>query len=271
MSEGSGIPDFEPPEARQPQPPPAPPALQDQFARQSRRPAPVHAPGRSAPLIIALSLAVVLALLAADRVGPRLLADRVADQIQSMLGTEQRPVVRLGGFPFLTQVVSRRYQRIEITARDIPVRSTDDHLRIDRFDATLVGVRPDASYRTVTIGRLTGTATIGYAGLTDYVGTTISYDTSGANGSGYVAIAIGEGFTITGKPTIDARSNQLYLLRAEFRFGGRTVAGANPGNLPELFWFELPQLIDGARLSSVRAGPTGLELTAVGRDLTLRR
>ena len=272
MTVGSPRPDFEPPSGKEPGQPAALPPFPGGFAGPPRPPAPIRAPGRQVALIVAVSLAAVLVLLVAvDRAASRLAGDRVATVVQNALGVEQRPVVRIGGFPFLTQVVSRRYQRITITAHGIPIRSTNGHLTIDELDATLVGVRPDAFYRTVGIGHFTATATIGYASLTDYVGTSISYDNSGANGSGYVTIAIGKPFTMTGRPAIDRRTNGIYLRQAQFRIGGHEVPGANPGNLAELFWFPLPTLFGGARVSSVRAGPKGLVLTAAGTNLTLRR
>lgn len=224
-------------------------------------------------MIILVALATVLVVLVAvDRVAPRLMGERVAVGLQSALGTDQRPVVRFGGFPFLTQVASRRYQQVSITARDIPVSGTDDRLEIDEFDGTLGDVRPDAAYQTISVGRFTGAATVGYPSLSDYVGSPISYDSSGTNGNGYVTMALGGAITMTGMPAIDAQSNQLYLVRAQFRIAGRLLPGAAPSNLTDqLFRFPLPELIDGVRLSNVRAGPNGLVFSAAGRNLRLRR
>lgn len=221
--------------------------------------------------IILLCMATVLAvLLAADRLAPRLVGNRVAAGLQTALDTDQRPVVRFDGFPFVTQIVSRHYQRVSIMGRDIAVPGTDGHLKIDEFDATLADARPDATYRRITIGRLTTTETIGYASLSDYVGTQISYDNLG-DPNGYISIAIGGPFAMTGKPVVDPQADQVDLVGAEFRIGDRVLPGANDRDPGDLFWFPMPELISGMRLSGVRAGPNGLVLTASGDNLKLRR
>lgn len=263
---GNGFPDFEPPRF----------GVQQPTTEPSRPPPVVPVPParrRSRGLwVVLIALGVVLALLiVADRLTPRIVGDRIAGTLQTALGTDQRPIVRLGGFPFLTQVLTAHYQKITITARDVPVAGSGRRLSIARLDGTLDDVRPDLSFRKITVGRFTGSATISYATLSQFVGTAVSYDSAGTNGDGYVTMSLGGAITVTGKPTLGA-DHDLYLARPEFRVGGRLLPGAIPNDLVnQLFRIPLPELLSGVQLSAVRADPSGLTLTASGTNITLRR
>lgn len=276
---GSGYPDFDPPRSELQQPPAQrPPVQQPPVQQPPARPRPVAgrtAPRRRsrAPLIILIALGLILALLVvADRVTPRIIGDRIAGTLQTALGTDRRPVVRLGGFPFLTQVVTGHYDRIEMTARDVPVAGTGGRLSIARLDGTLADVHTGFSFRKIRVGRFTGSATVSYATLSGFVDSSISYDSTATNGDGFVTLSLGGSITVTGRPAIDQRTHELYLARPQFRVGGHLLPGSVPDNLVnQLFRVGLPQLVSGVELSAVRADRTGLTLTASGRNLTLGR
>lgn len=262
----SGLPDFEPPHGGPPQP-----TVQQSAGQQP--PVAGTAPKRRhrGPLIILVVLGVVLALLVvADRVTPRIVGDRIAGTLQTALGTRQRPVVRLGGFPFLTEVVTGHYRQITVTARDIPVAGSDRHLSIAELDATLDDVRTGLAFRKISVGRFTGSATISYATLSGFVGTNISYDSTGTNGDGFVTIALGDSITVTGRPALEPRRHELYLARPQFRVGGRLLPGAITDDLVNrLFRVPLPELIAGVEASAVRADRSGVTLTASGRNIRI--
>lgn len=263
---GNGFPDFEPPRFGVQQPPTEasqPPAVAPVLPARRRS---------RGPWIILIAIGVVLALLVvADRVTPRIVGDRIAGTLQTALGTDQRPVVRLGGFPFLTQVLTGHYRKITITAKDVPVAGSDKRLSITELDGRLDDVRTGLSFQKIAVGRFTGSATISYATLSGFVGTAISYDSRGTNGDGYITMSLGDAITVTGRPALGP-NDELYLARPQFRVGGRLLPGAIPDDLVnQLFRIPLPELISGVRLSAVRADPSGLTLTASGRNITLRR
>ncbi len=86
-------------------------------------------------LIGLLLLLVLLAVL--DR-GAAAYAERaLASQLQSSGELAQRPQVDVGGFPFLTQAVRGRYERIGVRATDVPAGDRT----LTRLDAVLTGVR----------------------------------------------------------------------------------------------------------------------------------
>jgi len=151
MSTGAGYPDFEPPRTP-PEPHPVAPAA---FGPGPTGPAPPSVGRRRTLAVVLVTLLAGLALVvAADRLAPRVVGDRLAATVQTALDLDQRPVVRLTGFPFLTQVASRHYRKISITARDVPVPNTGHGLEIAELDATLADVRPNLTYSSFGIGDL---------------------------------------------------------------------------------------------------------------------
>ncbi|WP_195909142.1 DUF2993 domain-containing protein [Microlunatus sp. Gsoil 973] len=219
-------------------------------------------------LLVALGLVLVL-LVAADRVAPRLVGDRIGSTLQTVLGTPARPVVRIGGVPFLTQVATRHFRHISITARDVPVPGNGGRLTIAELDAGLSDVRAAAGYRRLTVGRFAGSATIGYATLSEAAGAPVTYD---AEGDGQLTMNLGGAITVTGRPAIDRRTEEIYLGQPRFRIGGRLLPGALPqGVLTRLLRVPVPDLVPGIALDDVRAEPEGLTLAASGTDVRLGR
>lgn len=89
-----------------------------------------------------IGLVVVLGLLgAADRAVAAVAARVIAAEVQSSAGLASEPEVDIAGFPFLTQAVAGRYDRVEVAARDVPAGD----LTLARLDATLSGVQVSLS------------------------------------------------------------------------------------------------------------------------------
>ena len=87
-------------------------------------------------LLVALVLLVGL-LVVVDRVAARLAAQAIASEVQASAGLAAEPEVDVVGFPFLTQALAGRYDRVEVTAVDVPA----GELVLARLDATLTGVQ----------------------------------------------------------------------------------------------------------------------------------
>ena len=84
---------------------------------------------------------LLLLLLVADRVGAEYAARAIAADVQESTVLESPPDVEVTGFPFLTQALSGRYERIEVRATDVPA----DRLVLSRLDATLHGAQAPLS------------------------------------------------------------------------------------------------------------------------------
>ena len=85
-------------------------------------------------LIFAGVVVVLLAVL--DQVAVRVVESQLATRAQRSEGLATRPDVSLGGFPFLTQVVSGRYRDVDVTVDGY----TQAGVRVDQVRAELDGV-----------------------------------------------------------------------------------------------------------------------------------
>lgn len=129
--------------------------------------APERAAGaRVRRLLVGFVLLAAL-LLVADR-GLAAVAERtVVTEVRASAGLAADPDVDLGGFPFLTQAVRGRYDRVEVRSTDVPAGA----LTLDRLDAVLLGAQVPlgqalaGDVTRVPVERITARALVGYAEL----------------------------------------------------------------------------------------------------------
>ena len=111
-------------------------------------------------LILIIALVVLLGLLfGLDRAAAAYAAGRIATKLQAQ-GFPVRPSVTVEGFPFLTQLISRHLDGIEVTAPRFPVGQVTASIRAHATDITL-----DSGYQSGTIAQVTGTGLIPFASL----------------------------------------------------------------------------------------------------------
>ena len=89
-------------------------------------------------LVVVVLLLSALGL-AADRGGVALAERVVADQLRTSENLAETPAVELRGFPFLTQVVSGRYDEVRVVVEGLERGG----VRIQELDATLTGVEAE--------------------------------------------------------------------------------------------------------------------------------
>lgn len=78
----------------------------------------------------------------ADRVGAAMAARAVAQELQAQAGLTAPPDVTVDGVPFLTQSLAGRYERIRVTAADVPAGEVQGRpVRLRTLSATLRGAR----------------------------------------------------------------------------------------------------------------------------------
>jgi LmeA-like phospholipid-binding len=117
-------------------------------------------------VIVVAVAAVVVALLAALLVADRVAVIRVQGRIAAHVGDwgfPAGPRVKIAGFPFLTQLAARRLSRVVICAAGKKLGP----VQVKRLDVTLYGVRASRGGTGRTASRLSGTALVGFAGLTE--------------------------------------------------------------------------------------------------------
>ena len=128
--------------------------------------------------LLVFLILVGIALVVLDRLGvsfaEREIADRVSAEVADQQATSAYPVVTIDGVPFLTQVVSGSYQRINIRLRDFAARDGEQQIRMPVLDIHADDVRaPLETLRTrqgdITAGTVTGTGTLDYATVAELV------------------------------------------------------------------------------------------------------
>ena len=111
-------------------------------------------------LILIIVLLVILGLLfGLDRAAAAYTADRIATKLQAE-GFPVKPNVSVEGFPFLTQLISRHLDGVEVTAPRFPVGPVTASIDVQATNITL-----DSGYQSGTIAQVTGTGLITFASL----------------------------------------------------------------------------------------------------------
>jgi len=113
---------------------------------------------------VLLAVVVVLAglLVAADRIALQWAEDKAASSLQSSQDLANKPEVSVAGFPFLTQLIDRRFGEVTVSDSDIQLESG---LTLDQLVVHLHDVTVDGSYSQVDAARAEADALIGYNSL----------------------------------------------------------------------------------------------------------
>lgn len=114
-------------------------------------------------LLIAL-LALVVLLVAGDRIAAAVAENQISSKIAAAYGLRHKPTVTIEGFPFITQVLTGHYGRIDISANEVDsggamlhhldVHFTDVHAPLSQVIAS--------GASGATAAHASGTATVGY-------------------------------------------------------------------------------------------------------------
>ncbi len=115
--------------------------------------------GRKVLILIIVLLVIAGLLFGLDRVAAAYTANRIATALQND-GFPVRPNVSVEGFPFLTQLISRRLQGVEVTAARFPVGPVTASIDVHAQNIAL-----DSGYQSGTIAQVTGTGLIPFASL----------------------------------------------------------------------------------------------------------
>ncbi len=117
--------------------------------------------GRRARRYILVLIIVVAVLVVLDFAARAAAENVMATKIQQQ-GLSQKPDVTIDGFPFLTQVASKDFQRVNIAASNLAAGP----VTITKVDATATGIRLRSySSASGTITSVSGTALISFASL----------------------------------------------------------------------------------------------------------
>ena len=220
---------------------------------------------------------VVLAVVAvgADRFSANQAESVIARQVAQEIGT--RPAVSVQGAPFLTQFASGSYDGVDLTANDVQRAG----VRLARLEVKLreLTLPPGKVFGgqvdEIPAERAEAVALISYAELTSRVASRGLSVTPAEGGrirvTGRVEVL---GRTIDASAVSSARvEGDDVLIRAESYETGLDLADdvitrAIGGRFD--FVVSLGDLPFGARLTGLRAEPTGVRVTAEARDVVLK-
>lgn len=218
-------------------------------------------------VIGAVLVAVLLALLATDRITPVVIGHQVGSELKSQMATPSRPDIRFGGFPFLTQLGTGQFHSIEIEADDVPVSQGSKTLTVGTVDATLHDVKTSHGYSKLRIGSLDGSAKVSYAKLSSYLGLKVS----AAGEPGRVKMKLGGSIVVTGVPAVDKQDQKVGLEDPEFKVAGRELpTNRLTSMLQSPFQSKLPDLGE-LTLDNITATEQGLVVEGSGHDIVTER
>lgn len=218
-----------------------------------------------------LIVVAVLALLAVglDRGGVLVAQQVAASSLQSSQGLDDAPEVSIEGFPFLDQVASGRYERIKVTARDLPLGEGRAVMRLKRLDLVLADVVTSRDLSRFDVTRARADAVLAYAELGSLLGIELAYAGPGELRASSTFTVLGQEVSpsITVEPSIADGALSL----AEFSVNGAADAGgAVSAALQEVFGTPVP--LQGIPfeidLDSVSVERDGLHLELSGSDLS---
>jgi hypothetical protein len=219
-----------------------------------------------------LALAVLLGV--ADRVAVTVADRQVATRLREYGQLQTTPTVHVRGFPFLTQALGGRYDRIEVTATDL-VRGG---VRLDQLDVTLLGARvplADAlggSVRAVPVEGLKATAVVRYADLavkSGLAGLQVRPQGDRLAVTGRITV-LGQSVTATATSSVALRGHALVVTSRSAQVLGHGSAALDRA-IDGLLDFTVPlgTLPYGLEVTSVRVTPAGIVLVAASGPTVL--
>jgi hypothetical protein len=220
---------------------------------------------------MAIVLLVVLIVVAvADRVAVAVAQRQISDRVASAYDLPGKPVVRVKGFPFLTQVVAGRYGAVDVTIN----RTMADGVAVSQLHATFTGVRAALGQvlgqgaSTVTADHATANALVPLAALRQRLprGLTLHLDGHRLRLSGSVGY-LGVSFPVSATLTPAVSTSGLTFSPHNISIGGgiKVPLGAVAGLLA--FAVPLGALPLHLEVSSVAVSSAGLRITATGQDV----
>ncbi len=250
------------------------------YGNQGYGPQPAAPAGRVKPkrrrrrwIMALFSVLVLLILLViGDRVSVAIAESQIASQIKSA-DSAINPSVNIHGFPFLTQVIARNLQEIDISAKDIPAGPVS----ISSVSAQAKGVHINSSFNGGKVDSITGTAFVSFSSvstaLTNQAGGIADLHLSAAGPDKIKATAILGPISLTQIGTVKITGTHVSITwqNAPGDNGGGdigSILGSGSSTLPDIN-FDIPKLPAGLQVKSFSINQQGLLVTVAAHNTTL--
>lgn len=224
--------------------------------------------------LVGLVLLLVVAVVG-DRVALSVAEGQVAQQAQASGGLSQEPDVSIGGFPFLTQAVSGRYDDVRLRTSGA-VSGT----QVERLDVRLRGVRLPLSdalsgdVARVPVDSLAGDVVLPYAYLSEQApdGLTVSAAGDRIRVRGTVRV-LGQEVSAAATSRVRLSGDRVVVTAESVQTGAGAVDAALSRALGDRFDFRVrvPELPYGLELTGLRVTPSGVALAARSGPTVLTR
>ncbi|MEU7278815.1 DUF2993 domain-containing protein [Streptomyces sp. NPDC045431] len=226
-------------------------------------------------LRILLITAVVLGglFIAADRLAVNYAEGEVAAKVQAQRGVGGGSAdVSIKGFPFLTQVLGKELDEVDVTLNGVEASAGGRTLRIATMTAALHDVRLGNNFSTATAANATGTARVSYAELAKASGedVTVAY-----GGNGKVKVTGSVDVPVLGRVTRSVMSTVSIADGTTIRVRADEVPGEGIPGVEERvrertdFDRSVAGLPAGLKLQKVEATAEGVVITLTGTNVTL--
>ncbi|MFF8959331.1 DUF2993 domain-containing protein [Streptomyces sp. NPDC014894] len=238
-------------------------------------------------------MAVVLGVLftAADRLAVNFAESEAADRIRSSQGLPSAPEVSIKGFPFLTQVMDKRLDDVDISLTGITARAGGRTVAVTEVKAGLDDVRIGAGYSSAVAARAEGSAHISYEDLSKSAPRGASIVWAGAERSAknqvklvgpLVEVLKGAGIEVPGPAAALIGDREVTAYSTVELSGGGTVR-MKADALPELpvpgldeqlrrvvdYDLKIEGMPSGIALDRLETTKDGLRITGTGKDVVL--
>ena len=224
--------------------------------------------------VVGVVVVLLLLLLVADRVAVRVADHVLAQRIQTSQHLARLPSVRIGGFPFLTQVLAGRYTHVATSIRGL----TSNGLRINALHVQLRGVHLSTgqalrhTLRTILVDHAAGNVQLTYADLNALLRTQgVTVAPAGAG-----SLAVTGRLTVAGLAVTGHAIGAPVVVPAGVRVTVSHITADNiPAALTALLGNTLTVTIPttglpyGLTVRSVAVTTDGLDITADAAALTL--
>lgn len=240
--------------------------------RQPPPPAPRRRRGRGLKILLVLVIILGGLFVAADRIAVNVAESEVAKKIKSKENLTDTPEVSIKGFPFLTQVLDKKFDEVEVTFNGLTSSENGRAIRITEMKATMRDVKVSGNFSSATAAHATGRAHVSYADLSNAAGPGITVGYAGQDnaGQGRVKLSAGlPGYKLSAYGTVSVVNGDTIRLRAD-----KIPAGAVPGLEDKVRErTDIDRKVDGLPagldLKSIATSEDGVDIEAEGNAVEL--
>jgi LmeA-like phospholipid-binding len=217
-----------------------------------------------------ITIVVIVAILVGLDFGARVEAESVVASKIEQQGLTSKPQVDIHGFPFLTQLASKDFRQVTITAHNV----TDGSVTITAINANASDIRLNSyAFSSGTIGSVSGTALISFDSLGNAITSQVGALGSLLHGAGLKLSDAGpDEVRATVNLVVTSGSATWRVTRLSGNSLGIQLVGSS--GLPQSLLssiesrtVQLPKLPLGLMINSIAVTPSGVVGTVSARDV----